>query len=286
MEAQVMVKDYIDRLEEVGKAETTINTYGQTLSSFIKFLDGKPLDEVKERDIRRFLKKDGELKPRTKKSYCIRIFRFYEWVIEEEELNIKNPAKKIREEINGSNGHEEEKEVLSVEEVRKLIQSIESPRKKAMLLVLYKSGMRCMELKNLDKSDVDFDTGKIIIKRRKGGKRGYVFVDDEALKWLKFYLSTRWDDHEALFTCSKGRITRHNLSKTIIETLKKAGYEGLTAHDWRHIFTTHMRQAGCDLEVIRVLRGDSPGNMTEYYTHYSEEDIRTEYLRCVPRLYV
>lgn len=285
MEAEVMLEDYIDRLEEIGKAETTINTYKHTLSSFIESLD-KPLDEVKEKDIRRFLKRDGELKARTKKSYCIRIFKFFDWLIDEEDLNIKNPAKKLREEINEHNGDDEEKEVLTIEQVRNLIQPIESPKIKAMLLVLYKTGIRCMELAGLDKSDVDFNTGKIIIKRRKGGKRGYVYADEEALKWLKFYLSTRWDDNEALFVCSKGRITRHNLSKTIIEALKRAGYEGLTVHDWRHIFTTHMRQAGCDLEVIRVLRGDSPGNMTEYYTHYSEEDIRKEYLRTIPKLYV
>lgn len=285
MEAQVMLEDFIDRLEEVGKADNTTEGYKYTLTKFIESLD-KPLDEVKERDIRRFLKRDGELKARTKKNYCIRIFRFYEWLIDEEDLNIKNPAKKLREEINGNNGDDKEKEVPTIEEVRKIIQPIESPRIKAMLLVLYKTGIRCMELASLDKSDVDFETGKVTIKRRKGGKKGFVFMDEEATKWLKFYLSTRWDDHEALITSTKGRISRTQLRDTIKGALKRAGYGNMTVHDWRHIFTTHLRQAGCDMEVIRVLRGDAPGNMTEYYTHYSEEDIRKEYLRTVPKLHV
>jgi len=285
-----LVNKFVYRMEVLGKSQNTIRDYRNTYKQFVKFLGNKGFDKVTEDDVIGFLGNGNGVRTSSKKIYLIRLNVLFKWLQKQGYVDV-NPVEDLNSEIRVKDEDKKKVPEVSIEDVRKIIQKTKSPRDKAILLLLYKTGMRIGELLNLKKSDVDFDTGKIIIRKRKGGKRGYVFIDDEAKKWLGLYLSLRSDNNKYLIVNDNNRkFNKTILSKHVSNLAKEAGYDGITAHSFRHFFTTHLQLNGCHPEVIRILRGDSSGGgafgMVSYYTHFTEQQVRDWYLRTVPKLFV
>jgi integrase/recombinase XerD len=182
---------------------------------------------------------------------------------------------------------------LSQEEVERLLASPdtstpEGVRDRAMIEVLYATGLRVSELVGLTKSNVDLDGG-ILTCMGKGSKQRRIPVGRSALDWLQRYEAARrallaGRESQRLFVGYLGRtITRQGFYKTLAAHAERAGVEGVTPHVLRHSFATHLLEHGADTRSVQAMLGHADLATTQIYTHVSGDRLRTVYERHHPR---
>ena len=163
-------------------------------------------------------------------------------------------------------------------------------RDRAILELLYATGMRNEELRSLKISDVDREMGQIRVTG-KGMKDRVVPAGRIAMNWLALYLEkarpalANGTDRGLLFITKNGRkIIGLNLIDLVRKYAKKAGLpDTITPHALRHTCATHLLQAGADIRVIQVLLGHSSLSTTEIYTHVDITDLKKVHRACHPR---
>lgn len=273
---QPLVEAYLTDLELYRRAKNTITNTRLVLS---KFSDGRDILKVNSNDIKIWFRQLNNISLQSQIKYLRYVSIFYDHLIEENQYKEKNPCTKILKELSKSPINRiRETTVLSVEDIRRIVLKASNPRDRSMILLLYKTGIRISELQQLRREDINLEEKIATIKKRKGGKKGIVFFDDECKLWLKAYLGISQVD-----TTVFGISTR--MIENIVHTVGlRAGFEKLIPHDFRHAFTSHLQEARCHPEVIRILRGDSSRDMVSYYTHFSEAKNREEYENCIPKL--
>jgi len=185
---------------------------------------------------------------------------------------------------------------ISITQARQLLEETEkratpeAKRDKAMLHLLYASGMRVSELVSLNMSDVDTDGGYVRCFG-KGGKERLIPIHSQAVAALKEYISQghprlkAGDGEEALFLNRRGeRLTRQGMWQ-ILKGYAKAAKLGvdITPHTLRHSFATHMLSGGADLRSVQELLGHANISTTQVYTHLTTEHIRRAYEKSHPR---
>ena len=185
---------------------------------------------------------------------------------------------------------------ISITQARQLLEETEkratpeAKRDKAMLQLLYASGMRVSELVSLNLNDVDTDGGYVRCFG-KGGKERLIPIHSQAVAALKDYMSQgrprmkASEGDEALFLNRRGeRLTRQGLWQ-IIKGYAKAAKLGIeiTPHTLRHSFATHMLSGGADLRSVQELLGHANISTTQVYTHLTTEHIRRAYEKSHPR---
>ena len=185
--------------------------------------------------------------------------------------------------------------VLTVEEIDRLVAAIdvstpEGQRNRAIIEMLYGSGLRVSELVNLKLSDMYLDDGFMIITG-KGSKQRMVPVSDESKKQFALWLQCR---HESIteqpgqedyaFLNRRGhQLTRVMIFTVIKQLCLKAGIQkSISPHTLRHSFATHLLQNGADLRVIQQLLGHEDITTTEIYTHLDIADLREAVLKYHP----
>jgi len=167
---------------------------------------------------------------------------------------------------------------------------LEAKRDKAMLELLYASGMRVSELVSLNLGDVDTEGGSVRCFG-KGNKERIVPIYPQAAQSVKSYLQearpqmVRSADEKALFVNFRGkRLTRQGLWQILKGYAKSANLEvAITPHTLRHSFATHMLSGGADLRVVQELLGHANISTTQIYTHLTSEHIRRTYEKSHPR---
>lgn len=185
-------------------------------------------------------------------------------------------------------------DVLSVEEVNRLIAAVdlssaEGHRNRAMMEILYGSGLRVSELVNLKLSNMFIEERYMLIEG-KGSKQRLVPLSDESLKWFGFWMQDRSrldvkpEATDIAFLNRYGRQLTRAMVFTIIRRLAAvAGIERkISPHTMRHSFATHMLQNGADLRVIQQLLGHEQLTTTEIYTHLDIGDLRRAILEFHP----
>lgn len=166
--------------------------------------------------------------------------------------------------------------VLSREEVLSLFECVENIKHKAVLMLIYSSGLRVSEVVNLKPDDIDIHRKMIHIRGAKGKKDRYTLLSETALKILNEY-RRRYIIFDFLFP---GQNEGEHLSIRSVEhimeqAIKKTGIKKkVTVHSLRHSFATHLLEAGTDLRYIQELLGHKSSKTTEIYTHVSDRDIR------------
>jgi len=185
---------------------------------------------------------------------------------------------------------------ISITQARQLLEETEkratpeAKRDKAMLQLLYASGMRVSELVSLNLNDVDTDGGYVRCFG-KGHKERLIPIHSQAVAALKDYMSQgrpkmkAGGGEEALFLNRRGeRLTRQGLWQ-IIKGYAKAAKLGIeiTPHTLRHSFATHMLSGGADLRSVQELLGHANISTTQVYTHLTTEHIRRAYEKSHPR---
>lgn len=155
-------------------------------------------------------------------------------------------------------------------------------RDKALLEMLFSTGLRVSEACHLQRQDVNLKTGEFSV-RGKGGKIRLVFLDDRATGWLKRYLESRKDLSPALWVSVDRALKKHldkPLSPRSVQRLvkfyaKAAGItHPVTPHTLRHSFATDLLRNGADLRSVQAMLGHSSITTTQIYTHVTDPSLR------------
>jgi integrase/recombinase XerD len=163
-------------------------------------------------------------------------------------------------------------------------------RDRAMLEVLYASGLRVSELVGLKAVEVSLDMGVLRVLG-KGAKERLVPLGEEALAWVRRYLARarpailRGRAAEALFVTARARpMTRQAFWQLVRRYAGRAGIgPGISPHTLRHAFATHLLNHGADLRVVQLLLGHSDVSTTQIYTHVARERLKQLHARHHPR---
>ncbi len=178
-------------------------------------------------------------------------------------------------------------DVLSFEEIEQLIGAIdlskpEGGRNKAILEVMYSSGLRVTEAINLKISSLYLDVGFIRVIG-KGDKERLVPIGSDAIKYIKLYKETirvhqapAKDCEDILFLNNRGRaLSRVMIFYIIKDLIQKTGIQKtISPHSFRHSFATHLVEGGADLRAVQEMLGHESITTTEIYTHINREYLR------------
>ena len=161
-----------------------------------------------------------------------------------------------------------------------------APRDRAILELLYSSGLRVSELTGLDIGDLDLAGGMVRVLG-KGGKERIVPVGSRALEAIRAYLMQRGElaGSGALFLNTRGdRINRRSVGR-IVDThvLRIAAFKRISPHALRHTFATHLLEGGADLRAIQELLGHASLSTTQKYTHVGIDRLMEVYDKAHPK---
>ncbi len=270
---------------EKGLSLNTVNSYLDDLKRFFMyFKDKKEVSELSPYDLNSFVNYElnSGLRVPTALRRLSSIRSFYSFLKKEgyyeEELPEVDPPKKPKELPN----------CLSIEEVESLLEApnMKSPsgiRDKAMLELMYASGLRVSELLNLEKRNVNLNKGIITIFG-KGAKERKVPMGDFALEYIVKYLNEVRDlfhgrDSKYLFLNRQGKpLSRVYFFKQIRKYAESVGIETqISPHTLRHCFATHMLEGGAELRAVQEMLGHTNIATTQIYTHISTKRIINAY---------
>ena len=160
-------------------------------------------------------------------------------------------------------------------------------RDRAILELMYASGLRVSEVVTLKIHDIDIDAG-ILTCIGKGSKTRRVPVGASAVEWIKSYLAIRRKfeniEVDKMFVNSNGsQITRQSIYISITEYAVKCGLTGVSPHTLRHSFATHLVQNNADIRSVQQMLGHADISTTQIYTHITSTQLKKNYDRFHPR---
>ena len=180
-------------------------------------------------------------------------------------------------------------EFLDAESTIKLVTSpagntSSSLRDRAMLEVLYSTGMRVSELVGMNTDDVDIISGAVKV-RGKGKRERMALLGKEAQKALRNYLDKRKGEEKAVFLNKRGRrLTDRSVRRILDKYVKQCSIEqNISPHSIRHSFATHLLNNGADLRSVQELLGHKNLSTTQIYTHLGSQRIKEIYSKAHPR---
>lgn len=280
---------------EKGLSKNTIEAYSHGLNRFLNYLRGKGMEEVREiskldiREFLLFLKKKG-LSSKTLARNLVSIRVFLRFLTEESILSV-NPS----EEIESPKTDKTLPEILSPEEVETLLeqpdtQIAQGMRDRAMLEMLYATGMRVSELTQLQVNHVHLEAGYVIVYG-KGSKERIVPIGNEAMKWTRRYMGETRErflkkgESPFLFVNRSGKsMSRQHFWKSIKTYGRRAGIrKRITPHLLRHSFASHLLERGADLRSVQLMLGHVDISTTQIYTHVTGERLKKIHQRYHPR---
>ena len=267
-EGKVAFEDLRRELVSRRYSYKTVKTYLYYNKNFLNFVSKSPSDITND-DIKNFLVYLLEEKQSATSTLnqAINALKFYYGTMLQKKFiyEVKRPKKDKKLPV-----------VLSKEEVAKILSSVDNIKHKAILMLVYSSGLRVGEVIKLKPEDIDSKRKLVFVKGAKGRKDRYTLLSDVALKSLreywKEYKPTKWlfpgPDKERHITVRTGQ--------RIFETAcERAGVKKeVTIHSLRHSFATHLLENGIDLRYIQELLGHKSSKTTEIYTHVSSKDFR------------
>jgi integrase/recombinase XerD len=261
----------------------TLEAYGRDIRAFQEGLGGKGFDLVTKDDVLVHLTKLKNEGYATA-SFCRKLvaLRVFYKFLKREKIIANDPTAYL----DSPKLWQLIPEVLTIEETERLLNApslddVEGIRDRAILQVLYASGLRVSELCSLNIQDVDETFVRVT---GKGGKERLVPIAPKATQSVDAYLSHR-KEGEALFVSSKGkRIDRGFVWQRVKFYAKKAGItKSISPHTLRHAFATHLLENGADLRVIQEMLGHAHIKTTDRYTHISQKHLRDAFDSCHPR---
>ena len=293
-EAVKLIDDFLDSIWlERGLSQNTLSSYRQDLINFSRWLGSKKLVKVDKPDILDYLafrlQKKYSSRSTARTLSSLRAFYTY---LKSNSLVIQDPTTKIASPKLGS----PLPKVLSEEDVEKLIEAPNTRepiglRDRAMLELLYASGLRISELINLDILSLNQRQGLVKVIG-KGEKERLVPIGEEALSWVDRYLSygrksfLRTDSTiSSMFLSNRGRvITRQAFWYRIKEYALRSGINNtLSPHTLRHAFATHLLNHGADLRTVQLLLGHTSLSTTQIYTEVAKLRMKELHKKHHPR---
>lgn len=291
---QPVLQEFLAYLDvERGLAANTLESYGRDLSHFTTFLHQQQhsLFNIDEQTITAYLstlQKEGRSAATiARRSAALK--SFYQYLVREERISCDPTAN-----LESPKPPKRLPHVLSVTEIERLLAQPDTSRPaglrdRAMLEMLYATGLRVSELITLDVNHVNLDRGYIRCMG-KGSRERMVPLGSVAAEAVAAYLSRgrnvliREPGVKALFVNQHGRrLTRQGFWKILKKYAQQAGLETkITPHTLRHSFATHLLDNGADLRSIQAMLGHADISTTQIYTFISRHRVREEYVRAHP----
>lgn len=287
------IEQFLDYLKiERGSSPLTLRNYRHYLTRFYSWMENTKSEEITQRlitDYRLFLSnftdpKGHHLTKRTQSYHMIAIRSFLKWLIKND-FGVLAPEK-----IDLPKVEDRQVKFLNGEQIDRLLNaptlsSIQGKRDKAILEVLFSTGLRVSELAKLDKDKIDFIRREFGIIG-KGGKARVVFLSSRAADWVKIYLNARKDKYKPLFIRHRGveeitlpdekvRLTVRSIQRLVKKYVRKVKLPvEATPHVLRHSFATDLLIAGADMRSVQEMLGHKNISTTQIYTHVTNKQMK------------
>lgn len=248
----------------------TVKTYSEALHTFLFFHNDKDVKEIDNQDVIDFYN-DYILKKKLSISFqnqIINAIKLYFKIINETAINVDKIYRPKREKILPN--------ILSKEEVKKILNVHTNIKHKAMLCLIYSCGLRRSELLNLRPKDIDSNRNLVIIRQAKGRKDRVVPLSTKILEILRDY----YKEYKPTMWLFEGQYPKtpydeRSLANVLKLALKKAKVnKPATLHWLRHSYATHLLESGTDLRYILEILGHKSSRTTEIYTHVSIKSVQ------------
>ena len=273
---------------EKGLAANSLDAYRRDLERFGQWMEqhGVALTSAGREELRQYVDSlyESGLKGRSVARHITTIRNLYKHLLERDAVE-SDPTEFLRAPMIGSTlpkylNHQQVDTLLEGGDTADAAKPTQV-RDRAMLQLLYASGLRVSELCGAQLSDVELNLGVIRVMG-KGGKQRLVPMGAEAINAIETYLSSArlallaGRASKFLFiTARGGRMTRQGFWKLLGERGKRAGiFEGLTPHAMRHSFATHLIEGGADLRSVQTMLGHADISTTQIYTHVAPTRLR------------
>lgn len=289
-----MVAQFIDSIWlESGLSNNTLQAYGNDLLGFYEWARAQNINPAKPEPevIQNYIAfRAHSASKRSAARALSTLKRFYKYLIEQELIDFDPCKNAVAPALPKSLP-----KTISEIDVERLIEAADTTtafglRDRAMIEVIYATGMRVSELVGLEINQIDLTIGGCRVIG-KGNKERLVPLGDSASDWIKDYLENSRPDilskkqSSALFVSSRGK---HMSRQGFWQNLKKyaliAGIEtNISPHTLRHAFATHLLNNGADLRSVQMLLGHSSLSTTQIYTHIANERLKDLHQRHHPR---
>ncbi len=292
-QSQTIIDSFLDALwMERGLSENTLQAYKSDLYAFAAWLTIREasISDVQTTDVLDYLAEQGTRSARTSARRLSSLRRLYEYLVREGNMS-HDPAANVESPRLGRPLPKS----LTEAEVEALIQAPDTNttlglRDRAMLEVLYATGLRVSELVGLRLAQVNLRQGVVRVMG-KGNKERLVPLGEEAVFWIEKYQSEarmelfKQEASDILFPSQRGRMmTRQTFWYAIKRFAQIAGIQkNMSPHVLRHAFATHLLNHGADLRVVQMLLGHSDISTTQIYTHIARERLKELHAEHHPR---
>jgi len=290
----VSLAKFLSHLKVKNFSERTVEVREHHIYCFIAWCDDrsltrpgdvtKPILERYQKHLHYRQKSNGHpLTPNTQGSHITSIRMFFKWLTRQN-LIPWNPASELE---LPTVGFHLPHGVLSREEIEQILNHIDLSnrlgiRDRAIIEVLYSTGIRRQEASNLDITDLNADRGVLVVRQGKGDKDRVVPIGARAIKWTEKYLTEvrpnllpHPEEAALLITQDGNRFTPHNLGSLVKKKIIEAGIDVDGAcHVFRHSMATLMLENGADIRYIQELLGHAKLETTQIYTRVSIEKLK------------
>ncbi len=241
-------------------SKRTIKSYIYFVSKFLEYAENKGLNENVVKD---YIQKEIKQKNPSTIAHSVFALSFFFDKVLKQKIYIPRPKR-----------NKTIPEILTIEEIKRLINSTLNMKHKLIIKLLYGCGLRVSEIVNLKKGDINFREGLIKIRLTKGRKDRFVKIPDSLVHELEKYCGI--NENEILFPSSRrGKLTTATIQKIVKNATKKAKIKkNVSPHTLRHSFATHLLEQGTDLRIIQKLLGHSDIKTTQRYTQISQASIK------------
>lgn len=280
IEKDHLIRSFLDSLYiEKGLSQNTVSSYKNDISSFLVWVSKNNIDELKatSADLNNYISylfKNG-LKSSSINRKISSIKHFYLFLLKKK-IILHSPV----DEVATPKQQKYLPTSMSEDEVECLLSSPKSSSKierrdKAMIEILYATGMRISELVNLKLTDIDFNRSLLKVLG-KGSKERLVPYGEEASEALSIYLKDRKKSEcKDVFLSNRGsKISRGAFWQRIKIYIKRENLKSsISPHTLRHAFATHLLNRGADLRSVQILLGHSDLSTTQIYTHIAKKRL-------------
>lgn len=286
--------DFLEHLEiEQNRSQKTVANYDRYLQRFAQFAGDIKVEKIDGELIRKFRLRlnrmesaQGKPLSKTTQNYHLIALRSLLKYLNKRDISVLSPEK-----IELARVKRPKIEFLAPEELERLFarpdtSSIIGLRDRAILELLFSSGLRVSELVNLDKDHINLKRREFMV-RGKGEKDRPIFISQSAADWIQKYLDQRSDNYRPLFVHYSGmqselndgnytRLTARSIQRNIRKYARLSGItKKVTPHVLRHSFATGLLRNGADMRSVQALLGHSNISTTQIYTHVTDPQLKS-----------